>query len=79
MMTTPPTDNRSAADPDGPDPDFTTLSADASRAAVERTLAAGMSVSYLENGRLCRRFPDGRVLVVSEEECQALRGGLPWP
>lgn len=79
MMTTPTADNRSAADPDGPDPDFATLAADASRAAVERTLAAGLSVSYLENGRLCRRFPDGHVLVVSEEECRVLRGGIPWP
>lgn len=66
-------------DLDGPDPDFAQLSADASRAAVERAFAAGLSVVYMEGGRFYRRFPDGRVSEIPDDEMQALREGRSWP
>ena len=79
MTTQSQAENATVRDPDGPDPDFATLAAEASRAAVERAFAAGLSVSFMEGGRFYRRFPDGRVLEIPDEEMRALQEGRPWP
>ncbi len=71
--------NMMIEDLDGPDPDFAALAAEASRSAIERAFESGLSVSYLDGGRLYRRFPDGRVLEVSDEERKAILEGRPWP
>ena len=73
------TENMLSKDLDGPDPDFAALAAEASRGAIERAFAAGLSVSYLEGGHLYRRFPDGRILEISEQERQAILEGRTWP
>lgn len=73
------TENRTSESPDGPDPDFAELAAEASREAIERAFEAGLSVSYLDDGHLYRRFPDGRVLEVSDQERQAILEGRSWP
>ena len=69
----------SSIDSDGPDSDFATLAAEASRDAIKCVFEAGLSVSYFEGGRLYRRFHDGRVVESSDEEVQAILEGRPWP
>ena len=73
------TENMPSKDLDGPDPDFAALAAEASRVAIKRAFEAGLSVSYLEGGHLYRRFPDGRVQKVSDQERQAILEGRSWP
>jgi hypothetical protein len=38
---------------------------------------AGFSVSYFEGGQLYRRFHDGRVVEISDDEVQAILEGRP--
>lgn len=64
---------------DGPDPDFTALSAAASRDAVERAFAAGLSITYMRGDKLFEKYPDGHEREISRDEAQAMLEGRPWP
>ena len=46
----------------------------ASQQAVEETLALGLPITYLRNGILYHRFPDGREVRVSREEMIEVAG-----
>ena len=64
---------------DDPELDFTALSAEASRNAVERAFSAGLSVTYMSGDQLFEKFPDGHVRTIPEEEVKAMLEGHPWP
>ena len=64
---------------DEPDPDFAALSAEASRDAIARAFAAGLSITYMDGDKLIEKFPDGRMREIPAEEVQAMLEGRSWP
>lgn len=79
MMTSLATKDVLTDSSDSPDPDFSRLAAEASHAAIERAFAASLSVTFMENGRFYRRFPDERIVEIPADEVKAIREGRPWP
>lgn len=57
-------------------PDFAALAKMATDNAVRDLFAAGIPVVYMSDGRLVRRFPDGREEYISDEELREVSGGV---
>lgn len=79
MDTTKQTPSMHTGPEDGPDPDFAALAAAASRDAVERAFAAGLSITYMRGDKLFEKYPDGHEREISRDEAQAMLEGRPWP